>query len=377
VSLLTDAQRAAVAAGTMLSVFTHAHAKLRGRAAQVIANDGTVQCELEPAAVINATGAWVDGTLGQLEIASPRLIGGTKGTHFLTHHAELHEALRGRGAYAEAGDGRPVFILPLGQQVLIGTTDVPFEGNPRDACATEEELDYLLAAVNSVFGNLRLTRDDVDWHYAGVRPLPYVDERSPASITRRHWLHEHEDAALPTYSVIGGKLTTCRSLAELSAGTILKRLGWPSRPGISRNRLLPGGEDYPLDAASAATLHQDLATSSGLSPIQIAAIWQLCGSRTRDYIQQLTDRNVESLDKTDLPLTFCRWVIDHEWAQTLEDLVERRLMLLYHPLLTRRCLEQLANQLIAADRLGLSQVSAEVQRCTLRLRSRYGKVVAP
>ncbi len=336
--------------------------------------DGALRESFEPAAVINATGAWVDGTLAQLGVPSQRLIGGTKGSHFLTNHQGLRERLAGRGVYAEAADGRPVFILPLGEQALVGTTDVPFEGDPREARASEEELEYLLSAVNQVFPDLRLSPDDIDWHYAGVRPLPYVDRRVPASITRRHWLHEHADAALPTYSVIGGKLTTCRSLAETAAATVLHRLGWPVKP-VSTSRPLPGGDAYPGDAAAVVAQQQDLADQLQMPASQVAAVWQLCGNRAGEILSQLSDRSEACLDATHLPLAFVRYVIEHEWVQTLADLVQRRLMLLYHPRLTRRCLEQLAELLTAAGKLDPQRASHDVQAFAQRLHDHHGKAV--
>src|SRR5207248_10052739 len=90
---------------------------------------------LEPSAIVNATGAWVDHTLQKLRVESRRLIGGTKGSHFVTAHAGLRAALAGRGIYAEAADGRPVFVLPLGENSLVGTTDIPFSGDPAAAVA--------------------------------------------------------------------------------------------------------------------------------------------------------------------------------------------------------------------------------------------------
>jgi glycerol-3-phosphate dehydrogenase len=191
-----------------------------------------------------------------------------------------------------------VFVLPLGEQVLVGTTDVPFEGDPREARATEEELQYLLSAVNQVFPDLRLTRADVDWHYAGVRPLPYADRRVPASITRRHWLHEHTDAPLPMYSVIGGKLTTCRSLAETAADTLLHRLGWPVKT-VSRSRPLPGGDAYPGDAAAVVAEQQHVCRSlRRRSPP--------CGSfaataRAASLLSSQIARRIASMGRT------CRW----------------------------------------------------------------------
>jgi glycerol-3-phosphate dehydrogenase len=175
--------------------------------------------------------------------------------------------------------------------------------------------------------------------------------------------------------VIGGKLTTCRSLAETSAGTVLRRLGWPSKQSVSRDRPLAGGEDFPGDAASIAAQQQQLSEHLKLPVSQVAAVWRLCGTRTSEILGQLADSSSEALDGTDLPLAFARWVIDHEWVQTLEDLVERRLMLLYQARLSRRCLEQLAGQFVAAGRLSASQATPEVDEHVNRLRDRYGKAV--
>ena len=83
-----------------------------------------------------------------------------------------------------------------------------------NAIADDEEVSYLVDAVDSVFPDVKATAEDVVAHYAGVRPLPYVDASTPAAVTRRHSLHEHPDSPIPLVSVIGGKLTTCRSLAE-------------------------------------------------------------------------------------------------------------------------------------------------------------------
>ena len=63
-------------------------------------------------------------------------MGGTKGSHFVTYQSRLKELLAGQGIYTEARDGRPVFVLPFGDGALVGTTDIPFEGDPATAVAT-------------------------------------------------------------------------------------------------------------------------------------------------------------------------------------------------------------------------------------------------
>ncbi len=222
-ALLNDAREIAAGQGTQFGVLTYHEAALDGNTV-VIRRVGTSQTfeQLQPSVIVNATGAWVDHTLQSLHVPSKRLMGGTKGSHFVTSNSRLQQLLAGRAVYTEAGDGRPIFILPFDlpflRGTLIGTTDVPFVDDPATAVPTPHELEYLVAAVNEVFPDLALTTADIDLHYAGVRPLPYSDASTPGAVSRRHWMEPNPNCEVPLYSIIGGKLTTCRSLAEEAAG---------------------------------------------------------------------------------------------------------------------------------------------------------------
>lgn len=374
VALFDDARRAAQLAGSF-QLLTYHRVELSGRGASVYSADNASRpvLEFEPAAVVNATGAWVDRTLQQLRATSPPLMGGTKGSHLITFHAGLRAALGEAGIYAEAADGRPIFILPLGDATLIGTTDLPFSGDPADAVASEAEIEYLLAAVRQVLPGMRLTEQDVEFHYCGVRPLPHSDVDRPAAISRRHWLEEHPGSPVPLYSVIGGKLTTCRSLAESSARTIRRRLGLGGDVPGSRDRLIPGGENYPTEARSLDAAWQELADVHGWSVAQVKAIWQLRGTQTDSILVELADRERANLHGTDLPVAFARWVIANEWVRRLDDLVERRLMLLYDRRLSLACLRQLAGLLVEANLLRPAELESEVQRTVRRLASHFGR----
>jgi glycerol-3-phosphate dehydrogenase len=156
--LLLDARHAAAEQNVEFSLYTYHRARRRGDEIEVTSLDGaTTIRSLAPAAIINATGAWVDHTLAELEVAAKRLVGGTKGSHLVTYHRALIDSLAGEGVYAEASDGRPIFILPFGEGVLVGTTDEPFEGDPNDARATPAELQYLMDAVHDVFPQVTLS----------------------------------------------------------------------------------------------------------------------------------------------------------------------------------------------------------------------------
>jgi len=331
---------------------------------------------VEPLAVINATGAWVDHAMRSLDITAPRKIGGTKGTHFVTNHPDLHAALDGRGLYAQASDGRPVFVLPLKSSVLVGTTDTAYDGEPGAAVASEEELEYLLGLVRHLLPQVPITRDDIHLHYAGVRPLPYSGDKKPGAISRRHWLERHLGGTMPLYSIIGGKLTTCRSLAEDATGQVLKDLG---RQGAtnSRQRIVPGGESYPADGEKLAQTQMTLAERFTLPVSSIVATWSLLGTRAERALQDSQPERDQRvlLPGCDLPRSVAKWVIRNQWVRRLDDLVERRLMLLYDPRLTKACLEDLATLLVQAGHLSTSEVPAAVAATVQRLETHFGKHV--
>jgi glycerol-3-phosphate dehydrogenase len=342
-ALFADARKIAAEKGTEFRVLTYHQASLSGRRVTIRSErDSAIAMEFEPSAIINATGSWVDLTLKSLGVKSKQLMGGTKGSHFVTSNAKLKELLNGRAVYTEANDGRPVFVLPFVNGTLVGTTDEKFDGDPANAIATPPELEYLVGAVNEVFPDLRLTNADIDMHYAGVRPLPHSDAASTAAVSRGHWLEPNANAPLPMFSIVGGKLTTCRSLAEESAATILKAIGLP---------VVANSEDRPIPEVDG-----------------------LANLRTQDNLPT-TSTTSELLDGTQIPLAAVRDAIRNEWVTTLDDLVERRLMLVYHPNLRRDCLEQLADLLVKANLLHYEQKFTTVQGVIERLSSRFGKRV--
>ena len=375
--LLEDARRIAEPEGIAFELWTYHEARLVGKYVELFRlqkdtpREGPVR-RFEAAAIINATGAWVDQTLRRLSVPSVPLIGGTKGSHFVTSHSRLREALRGKGIYAEAIDSRPFFLLPLAGATLVGTTDLPFEGDPRDAVASPQELEYLIESANRIVPEARLSAADVDVHYCGVRPLPQTRGATPGSITRRHWLEENRDCAVPLFSVIGGKLTTCRSLAELSAKTVLARLDH-SVSANSRDRIIPGGEDYPDGQESCLKRQAELATRLGLSLPQVQSVWSLVGTRAETILSPAAGADTQSVAGTTLPRAFVRWVIENEWVSGLADLVERRLMLLFAPELSEGCLRELAGLLVEAGKIRCDEVDVEVQSLISQLERRHGK----
>jgi glycerol-3-phosphate dehydrogenase len=395
VELLVDARSIAAAAGTRFEVCTHRQVRVGGDGMVTIGPSlhGEGAIEVQADAVINATGAWVDRTLAALfpqpagsgggpEAAGRRLIGGTKGSHLLVRCPALRAALVDYGVYCEAQDGRPVFVLPFGPElVLVGTTDIPFTGDPAEARADASEIDYLLAAVTRIFPAVGVGREQVQQHYCGVRPLPAVEAGAgtPAGITRRHLLVRHHEAILPLWSVVGGKLTTCRSLAELTAATVLGALRVPVR-GTSRDRPLPG-MCAGASRAAAVRACRELAEQAGAPWDEAATVAEhavgLFGARAAEVWRAADARNGRGglIRGVGLPTAAVGFCVREEWAVTLDDLIERRLMLSFHERLSREGIADVAEALAAAGGLPPDRVPFEVDACVARLHDRYGRTV--
>jgi glycerol-3-phosphate dehydrogenase len=174
-------------------------------------------------------------------------------------------------------------------------------------------------------------------HQCGVRPLPYVDAKTPAAITRRHRLVWNDTSPVPLVSLVGGKLTTCRSLAEETAAAVLAKLG-RNVEATSRDRPIPE------------------------SPVEVAL---------REP-RLVADEDEPCLAGTTIPQAIALTCIDDEYATCLEDLVERRLMLHFSPHLSRQTLADLAQILVQTGRLTATDVPSAIARCEHRLQSHFG-----
>lgn len=383
VELLVDARRIAAEQGTSFSLLTHAAAAWDAGGELRIVTAAGDAVAVRPAAIVNATGAWVDRTRAEILPRSPRrLIGGTKGSHLVLAAPALRAALGDHGVYAEADDGRPVFVLPFGPRlVLVGTTDIPFAGDPATARTDDAEITYLLAAVARLFPQAAPPRDAVLQHYCGVRPLPAADAATPASVTRRHMLVRHADAPLPIWSIVGGKLTTCRSLAEQSAAEVLGVLGLPVRT-TSRERPLPGSLADDVRPACIAEAER-LLLAAGVDVDRVAAAAEctvaLFGARGIEVCRRAAAQPhgfAPLLPGSDLPTAAVGFAVEEEWAVSLADVVERRLMLSFAEILPRATLAAVADELVRLGRLPAEGAEEAVVREIERLHDHHGKHVA-
>lgn len=266
--------------------------------------------------VVNAAGPWVDEVLGDLP--HTRLIGGTKGSHVIV---EPFPGAPAAGVYVEAGtDGRPFFILPWNGLYLVGTTDERFDGDPAGAQIDDREWRYLVTETERVFPGAAPLGRRVLYTTSGVRPLPHKPRSAESAITRRHGVRRHRSAR-GLYSIVGGKLTTHRALAEDVLRTLRRHLPRLPRASPTCSRRLPGALDARERAAAAA----DLAAQVGAT--QAARLIGLYGAAAERIAALARDRDLAAqLVPDGLLAAELVHALEHESAVTLADILQRRCM---------------------------------------------------
>ncbi len=271
--------------------------------------------------VINAAGPWIDQVLGKAVADPPRLIGGTKGSHLIV--APFAGALQ-TAIYVEAEtDRRPFFIIPWNGQYLIGTTDIRYNGDLDHVRIETDEIEYLLRETNRVMPTAKLTREQILYTYSGVRPLPFTGDKDEQSITRRHFIRRHPYVN-NLFSIVGGKLTTYRSLAAQTVDLVLQRLGRASAPCTTDREPLPGA-----DAPDFEGFCKDFNERTNLPEAIRKRLLGIYGARASEVTQLVVQDS--SLDEvidaeTGAIAAEIVFAFKYELAQTLSDCLLRRTM---------------------------------------------------
>lgn len=272
-------------------------------------------------ALVNAAGPWAQRFIEhQLQSKSPRKISLIKGSHFVTR--KLYD---GDQAYIlQNEDQRIVFVIPYQNDfTLIGTTDKTYTGDPSQVAMDTDEEQYLLDIVNKHFKQT-INSDDILWKYAGVRPLCDDESDSPSAMTRDYTLEveaDHNQQA-PLLSIFGGKITTYRRLAMAAMKALHPYLDIAvNSPDV--NVTLPGGNigetDYDVWVALIAQQYDWLDT-------EICA--RLCDAYgTRIHLLLNGCHRTEDLGHhfgAGLYQHEVEYLIKHEWAHCVEDIIWRR-----------------------------------------------------
>lgn len=196
----------------------------QGRARGVLLRDRTTGKDqrVDAGWVLNCTGPWADRICQRSNVRTGKpMLGGVRGSHIVLPR---FSGAPSAALYTEAADGRPVFVLPWNEQILVGTTEVPDTSDPGRTAPSAQEIEYLLRTASDLFPKAKLSAQDIKFAFAGIRPLPNSPGNKPSAVTRRHFLHDHSgEGAARMISVIGGKLTTAASLAR----EVARKIGIP------------------------------------------------------------------------------------------------------------------------------------------------------
>ena len=261
-------------------------------------------------AIVNAAGPWVTDVqlkVGGRHKAGARLI---RGSHLI-----VPRLFEGEHAFIlQQPDRRIVFAIPYQGYTLVGTTDVPVE-SATDAKISAEETDYLLAAVNRYFTR-QTAREDVVTTYAGIRSL-YDDGASEARQVTRDYVLELDESGPPLLSVFGGKITTARHLGEVAVAKLAGPLGFIPSPATVA-RIFPGGQIDRFDDFLVKVRER----WPWLGEDRSYRMARAYGSMLEVIIDDHTDMGEEF--GAELGIVEVDWLVDREWAQTVEDILWRR-----------------------------------------------------
>jgi len=270
-------------------------------------------------AIVNASGIRVDEmvelALGREHEDHLRLV---KGSHIVTK--KLYE---GRHLYMfQNPDNRIIFAIPYEQDyTLIGTTDAPYALSDGEIKISEEETDYLLGAASDYFAK-PVTRKDIVWDYAGVRPL-YDNKKQNASAVTRDYVFDLMDTETPPIlSIFGGKITTYRELSEHAMQKLRKH--FPDLPKRwTAKAPLPGGD---IENADFDGFLEGLESQyPWMEKLVLRRMARAYGTRIDLVIDGATSKR--GMGKTfggGLTRKEVDYLVKHEWAVTADDVMWRR-----------------------------------------------------
>ena len=305
----------AAAHGALVLNHARANAYLRdGRrviGAQVRDDLGCGELAIRARYTVNATGAWLDETIAPLRNGATPLLRLTKGIHLVTPHAteQAHVLFAKR-------DGRLFFVVPWRDYTIVGTTDTDYDADPAVADATEEDVRYLQAEARAAFPHAPF--DVIHFTWAGIRALVRVDGVAEGEVSRKHALYDHQrrDGTAGVLSVIGGKITAYRAIAEEVTDRVARVLGSAAH-GDTARAPLPGAGALVAERAVALGLTAPVAAN-------LAAVYGSLASAVLDLVA--ADPSLrEPLCPHELTIAAeLVYVVRDEWAVTLGDALLRR-----------------------------------------------------
>jgi len=319
--------------------------------------------------VVNVGGPWLDEVVRQVREEKQPLARTTKGIHLVTPKVT-------KDAMALfASDGRAYFVMPWLDFELIGTTDTDYEKDMDAVKAEVEDVDYLRTEVQKALPGT--TFAPIFYTIAGVRSLLRIEGVKESSVTRRHIIYDHEkeEGLRGLVSIVGGKLTAYRGIAEDITDVVCKKLGSSAECATAKEKL-PGADSVELENVRMKT--DSLATEHGISVETLERLVALYGSRYKEVLDYLKkDRRLEERICETQPDIMAEVVhaIEKESALTLNDFMIRRSLIAFRQCEGLDCCGKVAKKMAQVLRWSDREVSSQVRayRNEIAMRHAYEK----
>jgi glycerol-3-phosphate dehydrogenase len=229
--------------------------------------------EVQTRAVVSVAGHWTNDILTMAAGNTTSEIRTTLGIHLVTPKISNRALV----LFARS-DGRLVFVIPWQEYSLIGTTDTVYSGDKDHIAAEAAHVDYLIDAVKPAFPNLKA--EDIHWTFAGLRSLVGAKGKKVSNVSRSHLIVDHEvtDGVAGFVSILGGKMTGYRSIAEETVDLLCKKLGVEAACRTAETAM-PGAAGLTDEQM------KTLAAESGLAQETVAHLNSIYGSRATEVIK--------------------------------------------------------------------------------------------
>ncbi len=337
-------------------------------ASGVTLRDETTGDEFEFSAkvVLNTSGPWTDLTNSALGERT-QFMGGTKGSHVVLDHPELLAATGGREIFFEHSDGRIVLIYPLKGRVLVGTTDIDADPAQPVVC-TDDEVDYFFDLIGQVFPTLTVDRSHIVYSFSGIRPLPHHDDTAPGFVSRDYRIVRSDALGVPVLSLVGGKWTTFRALAEHLANDTLEVLG-RARSVSTTSLTIGGGSGFPSDANARVrwiTEHAD-----GRDSGRVERLLERYGTRATQVLEATPEHEEDLSGLAGYTAAELAHLAATEQVVHLDDLLLRRTSIAFTGALTLDSVTAAADAIAPALGWSEAHTATEVERFVALMRDAH------
>ncbi|MGJ8592781.1 MAG: FAD-dependent oxidoreductase [Aquaticitalea sp.] len=274
----------------------------------VVAKDTetNVEYKIQSTCVINATGVFTDEVLKMDNAEAKNIVRPSQGIHLVLDKSFLpgDDAIM----IPKTDDGRVLFLVPWHNRVIVGTTDTLLDTHSMEPKPLDREIDFIISTANRYL-HKKVHRQDVLTIYAGLRPLaaPKDDSESTKEISRSHKIIVSESELI---TITGGKWTTYRKMAQdtVNRAIVLRKL--KSMPCTTKDILIHGANGQ-TDRSNHMYIY----------------------GTDKAAIQELIKESPELGEKLHPRLEFLKaevvWAVRNEMARTVEDILARRVRILF------------------------------------------------